>query len=71
MKVCDDTFYWFISFLKYKPLSDEDREIHEAFGIESIEYEVFNLWPCRLCGAMIAGSLRHVHEEFHSSLKSN
>ncbi|HEX4395717.1 MAG TPA: hypothetical protein VH084_29930 [Mycobacterium sp.] len=66
LRVCDETFYWFLTVkVPNKIETDEEREIREALGLAILEQEL-NLWPCRLCGAMVLGSLRPVHREFHA-----
>lgn len=62
MRVCDEDFYWFITFRTDEP--GTDPEILKALGVEEPE-STMNLWPCRHCGAMVAGGLRNEHRKFH------
>lgn len=63
--VCDETFYWFLTVkVPNETEADEAREIREGLGLAGPEQEL-NLWPCRLCGAMVHGGLRTDHRNFH------
>jgi hypothetical protein len=62
MKICDDDFYWFITFKIEE--SEENPEVREALGLSKPE-ATMNLWPCRWCGAMVAGGLRAAHRMSH------
>jgi hypothetical protein len=71
LTVSDETFYWFLT-VKMPALreTDEEREIREGLGLAAPEQEL-NLWPCRLCGAMVHGGLRATHRNFHAENKDS
>jgi hypothetical protein len=67
LKVCDETFYWYLTVLTRYEI-DVPKTVVEGLSLEIPQFEQLNLWPCRLCGAMVHGGLRNKHRDFHKGV---